>query len=116
MGRKRAAAARERSRPGGRLSDGDDVRRLGALLPLARLELDLRTLREGLEALTGDGAVMDEDVLRPLVGGDEAVALAVVEPLDGSASHRKHLPCQIHERAGKRRGANRTRSRSSRGW
>src|SRR4249919_345720 len=72
--------------------DGNDVRRLGALLTLARLELDARTLGEALEAITGDVAEVHEEILRALVRGDEAVPLAVVEPLHGSSCHRKHLP------------------------
>jgi hypothetical protein len=67
------------------------VRGLGALLPLPRLVLDARALGERLEALTGDAAVVHEDILRALLRGDEAVPLAVVEPLHGSDCHKKHL-------------------------
>jgi hypothetical protein len=35
---------------------------------------------------------MNEEILRTLVRGDKAVPLRIVEPLDGSASHEKHLP------------------------
>src|SRR6185312_16472350 len=65
----------------GRLRDGHDVRRLGALLALAAFELDLGTLGERLEAVAGDRRVMDEQILRSVVRRDEAVALRVVEPL-----------------------------------
>src|SRR4051794_23579768 len=68
-------------------SELDDVRRLRAFRALAGLVLDLRVLRERLEALTGDIAVVDEEVLAALVGRDEAVALRVVEPLHGSCCH-----------------------------
>src|SRR3954467_9491760 len=44
-------------------------------------------LGQGLEALTQDGAVMNEDVLRAIVGRDEPVALVVAEPLDSSSRH-----------------------------
>src|SRR5256885_16346304 len=68
------------------------VRRLGALLPLGRLELDLRTFGQGLEALAGDAAVVDEQILRSVIGGDEAVPLLVAEPLHGSGCQLTHLP------------------------
>src|SRR5262249_17783016 len=67
--------------------DGDDVRRLRALRPLAGLVLDLRVLGERLESLAGNVAVVDEEVLASLVRRDEAVALRVVEPLHGSCCH-----------------------------
>src|SRR5919198_3683492 len=70
-----------------RLADRDDVGRLGALRPLARLELHLRTLGQGLEALARDLRVVDEQVLAALGGLDEPVALRVVEPLHGSGRH-----------------------------
>src|SRR6476619_699366 len=64
-----------------------DVRGARALRALLGLIRDLGALCEGLEALAGDGAVVDEEVLGPLVGRDEAEALVVAEPLDGSGSH-----------------------------
>src|ERR671927_214234 len=70
-----------------RLADRDDVGRFGALRPLARLELHLRTLGQGLEALACDLRVVDEQVLAALGGLDEPVALRVVEPLHGSGRH-----------------------------
>src|ERR687884_2038207 len=69
------------------LRDDLDVRRLRALRPFARLELDLRAFGQRLEALAGDLREVDEDVLAAAVGRDEAVALGVVEPLDVSARH-----------------------------
>src|SRR5215203_4699756 len=69
------------------LAGRDDVLRLGALLPLGGLELDLRALGERLEAVARDRAVVDEQVLATLIGGDEPIALRVVEPLDGSGCH-----------------------------
>ena len=74
------------------LGERADVRRLRALLPLARLELDLRALSEALEALAGDAAVVDEEVFAAAIGRDEAVALVVVEPLDDSCCQCTHLP------------------------
>src|SRR5256885_10137290 len=68
------------------------VRRLGALLPLGRLEVDLCTFGQGLEALAGDAAVVDEQILRSVIGGDEAVPLLVAEPLHGSGCQLTHLP------------------------
>src|ERR671919_1426560 len=68
-------------------SDGLDVDGLGALLPLARLELDTCVLAQRLEAAARDVRVVDEKILAPLVRRDEAVALRVVEPLHGSGCH-----------------------------
>src|SRR5919197_5420621 len=70
-----------------RLADRDDVGRFGALRPLARLELHLRTLGQGLEAFARDLRVVDEQVLAAFFGLDEPVALRVVEPLHGSGRH-----------------------------
>src|SRR3954454_12118994 len=75
--------------------DGRDVGRLGALRALALLVLDARALGERLVAVAGDAAVVHEEILRALVRGDEAIPLRVVEPLDGSVSHKKHLPTLI---------------------
>src|SRR3954462_6634207 len=74
------------------LADGPYVRRLGTLLPLSSLELDLRTFGQGLEALAADAAVVDEQILRSVIGGDEAVPLLVAEPLHGSGCQLTHLP------------------------
>src|SRR5204862_310253 len=79
--------ARERAGPGAALRDRDDVRRLGALLPLAGLELDLRALGERLEARAADLREVDEQVLPAVLGLDEPEALRVVEPLHGSGCH-----------------------------
>src|SRR4051794_6165052 len=84
------------------LGDRGDVRRLRALRPLARLVLHARALGERLEAGAGDIRVVHEEVLRSLVGSDEAVPLRIVEPLDGSVSHKKTPPCDTHERARRR--------------
>src|SRR5207249_1418768 len=75
----RERGARSRLLPG-----QDDVRRLGAFRALTLLIRDARTLGKRLEAATGDVRVMHEEILRPLVRGDEAIPLRIVEPLDGS--------------------------------
>src|SRR6476469_51021 len=64
-----------------------NARRGGAFGPFLGLVADLGTLGQGLEALAEDRAVMDEDVLRAIVGCDEPVALVVAEPLDCSSGH-----------------------------
>src|SRR6202795_5107043 len=64
-----------------------DVDRLGAFLALARLVLDLGTLGQRLEAVAGDVRVMHEEILAAVLGGDEAVSLGIVEPLDGTGCH-----------------------------
>src|SRR5581483_8864872 len=83
-------------------ADGPDVRGLRALLPLRRLELDLRALGEGLEALAGDAGVVDEQILRSVIGGDEAVPLLVAEPLHSSSCHEFTSPCYHRERRPRR--------------
>src|SRR5438105_13796850 len=55
--------------------DGLDVGGLGALRPFAGLELDLRTLRQRLEAVAGDLRVVDEQILSAVLGLADAVAL-----------------------------------------
>ena len=66
----------------------NDVDRLGALLALARLVLDLGTLGQRLEAVAGDVRVMHEEVLALLREhrsklDDLALALLDRETLDG---------------------------------
>src|SRR5215207_8032984 len=77
----------------GRRSDRADVHRLGSLVARLLLVLDLRVLGERLEALAIDAGVVDEEVTVTLVGGDEPVALLVVEPLDGSGRHATAPSC-----------------------
>src|SRR5687768_6895282 len=66
---------------------------------------DLRPLFEG-RAL-GESALVDENVLPALVGLDEAKALLVVEPLDGSGCHSftPVLGTQWSHPSGRMRGA-----------
>src|SRR4029453_940929 len=72
------------------LRDRSHVGRLGTLRAFALLERDPCALGERLEAVAGDVAVVHEQVLRAFIGRDEAVKLAVVEPLDGSVCHEKN--------------------------
>src|SRR5207244_2118802 len=76
----------------GPLLGRDDVDRLGALLTLARLELDFRSLGQRLEAVASDVGVMHEEILPAVLRRDESVSLGIVEPLDGSGCH-VNLPC-----------------------
>src|SRR6186997_1918996 len=78
-----------------RLGDQGDVGRLGTLFALALLELHASALAQRLEAVAGDVAVVDEEILRAFIRSDEAVSLVVVEPLHDSVSHEKHLPCYV---------------------
>src|ERR687891_655731 len=90
----------------------DDVERLRPLLTLTGLELDLRSLGEGLESVSTDAGVMNEEILATVRRRDEAVALRVVEPLDGSCCHiEKHLLTTDHERVRVVLGTAGTRSR-----
>src|SRR5450755_2090561 len=59
-------------------------RALGALLGVVG---HLRALAERLEAAAGDRRVMAEEVLALVIGRDEAKALLVAEPLNGSSCH-----------------------------
>src|SRR5262245_36656116 len=94
------------SSAGDLLGDGRDVGRFGALCALARLVLDTRAFGERLEALADDVRVVHEKILRAFVRGDETVPLAVVEPLDGSAGHKKTPPSPSDERVRKAPRAN----------
>src|SRR5436309_15359180 len=68
-------------------SDLCDVYRLRTLVARLLVIGDLGVLLERLEAASVDACVMDEEVPVALIGGDEAVALLVVEPLHGSGRH-----------------------------
>src|ERR687897_1508724 len=75
--------------------DGGDVIRLHAFLALSSLVRDLGALIEALEAVTRYARVVNEEVLATLVGGDEAVALIVVEPLYRSLGHVWNPPFSV---------------------
>src|ERR671919_622528 len=64
-----------------------NVLRLHSLTPLGRLVRHLGALVEGLEALACYARVVHEEILTSVVGGDEAVALLVAEPLYRSLGH-----------------------------
>src|SRR5882672_7902818 len=64
-----------------------DVRRRRALLALRRLVGDLLAFLQRLVAGALDRAVMREQILAAVIRGDEAEALRVVEPLNGTCSH-----------------------------
>src|SRR5574343_138399 len=64
-------------------SERADARSLQALGALLGFELDLRAFGQRAEAAAVlDFAVVGEQILAAVGGGDEAVALAVVKPLD----------------------------------
>src|SRR5215210_3702947 len=71
-----------------RVLSRSNVLRLHALTPLGRLVRYLGALVEGLEALSRYPRVVHEEILTPIVGGDEAVALLVAEPLYRSLGHK----------------------------
>src|SRR5205085_12569774 len=81
------AAARAGPPPAALGRNLDDVGRLRTLRALCGLVLDLRALVQRLEAAACDAGVMHEEVSPCLIGSDEAVALRIVEPLDGSGCH-----------------------------
>src|SRR5262245_43360691 len=74
---------------GCRGSERADVRGLRALGALLHFELDLGACVQRAEAaVVADLAVVREQVLGAIARGDEAEALAVVEPLHGAGLRR----------------------------
>src|SRR4051795_11841391 len=65
---------------------------LGTLVPGLLVVGHLGVLLQRLEAAAVDARVMNEQVSIALVGGDEPVALLVVEPLDRTGGHALVLP------------------------
>src|ERR671918_470576 len=76
-----------------------DVRGPGALVAGLDVVGHLGALGEAAEALAADAVVMDEDVLRAVIGRDEPEALVVTEPLHGSGWHV--VPRSEERRVGK---------------
>src|SRR5829696_3053405 len=68
-------------------SDRLDLLRLGALLTLRDVELDLLALLQLAVAATLDSRVVNEDIGAAAVLLDEAEALFAVEPLHGACCH-----------------------------
>jgi uncharacterized protein YbcI len=85
--RRPARAGRRPARSGVRWLDHVHVGRVRSLGTDLRLVRDLRALGERLEPTAADGGVVDEEVLALVVRRDEAEALFVAEPLDGSVFH-----------------------------
>src|SRR5215217_2937463 len=75
--------------------DDLDVRGLRALAGLAELVLHLRALGERAETVTRNTREVHERILSPVVGGDEAEALLVAEPLDDTSCHTTPPHCWI---------------------
>src|SRR5690348_8675189 len=69
-------------------SDRTDVLRLRSLLPLGRVKLDLLVLIQRPVAGARDRGEVHEHVRRPVIGGDETIALIGVEPLHCSRCHQ----------------------------
>src|SRR6516225_223764 len=67
-------------------ADDLDVLRLGPLLALSDVELDLLSFLQAAVAASADRAEVHEHVL-PALDGDEAVALIAVEPLHSALRH-----------------------------
>src|SRR5918992_1698746 len=75
-----------------RVLDHSHVGCLWALRAFAELVLDLRALGERTESVALDGGEVHERVLAALIGGDEAEALLVAEPLHDSGWHLLEHP------------------------
>ena len=69
-----------------RVSAGANVRRLGTLASRTGIEFHLLTILKGTEPFRNDVAVMNKQILAPIVGSDEPVPLLVTEPLYGATS------------------------------
>src|SRR5262245_22284168 len=69
------------------LADRSNVRGLKALQTLDGVELHLLPFRQGAEALPLNCAVMTENVLTPIVLGNETEALRIIEPLHRASCH-----------------------------
>src|SRR3954453_5485002 len=57
------------------------------LVPGLGLVADLGAFCKRAKAVADDSALMDKEVLRAIIGSDEAEALLVAEPLHGSGRH-----------------------------
>src|SRR4051794_34309947 len=75
--------------------DRRDVDGLRPLVAGLRLVGDAGTLGERAVAVADDAGVMDEQVLARIVRGDEAEALVIAEPLDGSSGHYGSSVCCV---------------------
>jgi hypothetical protein len=78
--------------PGPQPSEGPDVLGLRSLVATDRGVLDTLVLLQASVAVGFDRGVMDEYILRSIVGRDKAVALVRVEPFHCSLSHCGLLP------------------------
>src|SRR6266852_8021565 len=78
--------------PAGASAGDPDVFRLGPLLALRDVELDLLPFLQAAVAATGDRADMHEHV-RATLDRDETVALVAVEPLHSALRHLDLLGC-----------------------
>src|SRR3954453_22646100 len=85
----------QKRRPANRtalLHEGSGLRELDrgglrALLALGHLELNTLSLFEAAVTRCLDGGVVGEQILRSVIGGDEAETLFGIEPLHGSSGH-----------------------------
>jgi hypothetical protein len=73
-------------------SAGTNVRRFRAFASFALVELDRFSFAEGLEAVSKDIGVMDEQIAAPIIVGDESEAFGFVEPFDGSGGCHVAIP------------------------
>src|SRR6266480_4386595 len=78
------------SSPAGASAGDPDVLRLGPLLALRDVELDLLPFLQAAVAAAGDRADMHEHV-RAALDRDETVALVAFEPLHSALRHRELL-------------------------
>src|SRR5689334_10454855 len=83
------AGPRDFRGPAKTASDGLEVGGGGLAALGGGLERDLLPFAQRGQAGALDGADMDEDVLRAIIGLDESKALGGVEELDGADSHNR---------------------------
>jgi hypothetical protein len=71
----------------GALAARSNVRGLQALRTLDGVELHFLPFRQGAEAIRLDCGVMTENILTPVVLGNETKALRLIEPLHSTSCH-----------------------------
>src|SRR6266536_3716260 len=114
----RCGSQGSRAIPGSLRSGSDRVNLLGlrALGAPGDGVLDALVVLEAAVTVSLDGGVVDEDVRRAVVGGDETVALVRAEPLHCSLSHCALLPRRSSRCAGVHPGCGDRLSLQGQAW
>src|SRR6185295_8395142 len=100
--------------PGRRLARYLHVDSSRALIAGLCLIGDLGTFLKRAEAVAGDRALMDKEVFRAIIRGDEAETLFVAEPLHGSTGHMHYSSTYVRRTQRVRQQRRRARARFAR--